>query len=135
MGLESTQTLTEMSTRTFPGSKEWPDERYRVRVPDDVNFLNLSNPSSRTMTLESTQPLTKMNTRTLPRSKGWPARKADNLTSICELIVWKMWESRHLTALWTSTACYRDNCTFYLLFPYFDLSTRLHSVITKKTKI
>jgi hypothetical protein len=36
-----------------------------------------------------------------------PARKVENLTAICEPIVWKMWEPRHLTA------CYRDKFTFY----------------------
>jgi hypothetical protein len=35
----------------------------------------------------STQPLTEMSTTNLPRGKGRPARKADNLTAICEPIV------------------------------------------------
>jgi hypothetical protein len=39
------------------------------------------------MALESTQPLTDMSTRNLSGGKGWPARKADNLTAICEPIV------------------------------------------------
>jgi hypothetical protein len=39
------------------------------------------------MTLESTQPLTEMSTRNLLGGKGRPARKADNLTPICEPIV------------------------------------------------
>jgi hypothetical protein len=34
--------------------------------PDEVDFFNSSNPSSRTMALESTQPLTEMSTRNLP---------------------------------------------------------------------
>jgi hypothetical protein len=37
--------------------------------------------------LGSTQPLTEMSTRNLPGGKGRPARKADNLTAICEPIV------------------------------------------------
>jgi hypothetical protein len=49
------------------------------------------------MALGSTQPLTDMSTRNLPGSKGRPALKADNLTAICELIVWKMWEPRRLS--------------------------------------
>jgi hypothetical protein len=49
-----------------------------------------------------------MSTGNLPGDKGRPARKADNLTAICEPIVWKMWELRRLTTLWASTACYRD---------------------------
>jgi hypothetical protein len=32
--------------------------RSRDQIPDEVNFFNLPNPSSRTMTLGSTQPLT-----------------------------------------------------------------------------
>jgi hypothetical protein len=38
------------------------------------------------MALGSTQPLTEKSTRNLPGRKGRPARKADNLTAICELI-------------------------------------------------
>jgi hypothetical protein len=38
------------------------------------------------MFLGSTQPLTEMSTRNLLESKARPARKADNLTAICELI-------------------------------------------------
>ena len=38
--------------------------------------------------------------------------KADNLTSICEPIVWKMWEPRCLTTLWAFMACYRNRFTF-----------------------
>jgi hypothetical protein len=55
-----------------------------VRVPDEVNFFNLPNPSSRTMVLRSTQPLTEMSTRNLPGVKKLPARRANNLTAICE---------------------------------------------------
>jgi hypothetical protein len=66
------------------------------------------------MALESTQPLTEMSTRNLPGGKGRPAYKADNLTAICEPIVWKTWEPRRLTTLWASTACYRDSFTLYL---------------------
>jgi hypothetical protein len=40
------------------------------------------------MALVSAQPLTEMSTRNLPRvGKGRPARKTDNLTAICEMIV------------------------------------------------
>jgi hypothetical protein len=39
------------------------------------------------MALGSIQPLTEMSTRNLPEGKGRPARKADNLTAICEPIV------------------------------------------------
>jgi hypothetical protein len=42
------------------------------------------------MALGSTQPLTEMSTWNLPGGKRRSARKADNLTAICEPIVWKM---------------------------------------------
>jgi hypothetical protein len=40
-----------------------------------------------------TQPLTEMNTRNLPVGEGWLVHKADSLTIICELFIWKIWES------------------------------------------
>jgi hypothetical protein len=52
-----------------------------------IGFFTWSNNSSRTMALESTQPLSEMSTRNLPGGKGRSARKADNLTAICEPIV------------------------------------------------
>jgi hypothetical protein len=55
--------------------------------PDEVDFFNLPTPSNRTMAFGSTQPLTEMSTRNIPGGKGRPARKADNLTAICEPIV------------------------------------------------
>jgi hypothetical protein len=58
------------------------------------------------MVLGSTHPLTEMSARNLPAGNGWSARKAYNLTATCELIVWEMWQTRRLTALWASTACY-----------------------------
>jgi hypothetical protein len=32
-------------------------------------------------------------------SKVGPVRRADNLTTICEPIVWTMWDPQHLTTL------------------------------------
>jgi hypothetical protein len=58
--------------------------RSPVRVTDKMVFLNLPNPSSRTMALGSTKPLTKMSTGNLPGSKKRPASRADNLAAICE---------------------------------------------------
>jgi hypothetical protein len=55
-----------------------------VRVPDEVDVSNLSNPSSRTMALGLTQPLTEMSTRNFPGGKNQPARVADNLAAIYE---------------------------------------------------
>jgi hypothetical protein len=63
----------------------------------------------------STQPLTEMSTRNLPAGKGWPVRKADNLTAICEPIVWKMWEPRRLTTLRASAACLRNRFAFFIV--------------------
>jgi hypothetical protein len=62
-------------------------EKSPVRVPDEVDFFNLRNPSSSTMALLSTQHLTEISSRNLPEGKKRPARRADNLTAICEPIV------------------------------------------------
>jgi hypothetical protein len=40
-----------------------------------------------------------------------------NLTTICEPIVWKMWEPRRLTTLWASTTCYRDSSAVAVTMP------------------
>jgi hypothetical protein len=63
------------------------------------------------MALGSTQPLRGIRTRYLPGGvKGSrPARKADNLTTVCEPVAWKMPEARRLTTLWFATDCYRDS--------------------------
>jgi hypothetical protein len=61
----------------------------RVRIPMRWIFFNWSNPSSCTMALGSTQPLTEMSTGNLPGGKARPARKADNITAICEPIVYR----------------------------------------------
>jgi hypothetical protein len=58
--------------------------RSPVRIPDEVDFFNLPNPSSRTIALGSTQPLTEMSTRNLPGGKKRPARRAGNLAAIYE---------------------------------------------------
>jgi hypothetical protein len=65
------------------------------------------------MALGSTQPLTEMSTWNIPGGQGRPERGADNLTAICEPIVYKMWEPRRFTTLWTSMACYRDSFAFF----------------------
>jgi hypothetical protein len=58
--------------------------RAQVRMLDEVEFFNLPNTSIRTMALESTKLLTEMSTRNFPGSKKRPARRADNLSAICE---------------------------------------------------
>jgi hypothetical protein len=65
------------------------------------------------MNLGPSQPLTEMSTRNLPGGKGRPARKADNLTAICEPIIKKMWEPRRVTTPWAFMACYRDSFTLH----------------------
>jgi hypothetical protein len=62
--------------------------RSRIQFPmTSLDFSIGPNPSSRTMALGSNQRLTEMSDRNLSAGKGWPARKADNLTAICEPIV------------------------------------------------
>jgi hypothetical protein len=73
------------------GSVVATSRRVTGSSPDEVDFYNLPNPSSRTVSLGSTQPLTEMSTKKLPGGGGVkggrPARKADSLTAICEPIV------------------------------------------------
>jgi hypothetical protein len=88
------------------------------------------------MALGSTQPLTEMSTRNLPGGKRRPARGADNLTAICERIVYKMWEPRRLTALWAFIACYRDSFALSDLH-YSHSASRtglIHTVTPNKPK-
>jgi hypothetical protein len=58
--------------------------RSPVRVPNEEDFFNLPNPSSRTMALGSTQPLTKMSTRKFRGDKKRQVLGADNLAAIYE---------------------------------------------------
>jgi hypothetical protein len=57
--------------------------RSPVRIPDEVDFFNLRNPSSCTMALGSTHSITEMSTRNLPGVKKRPGRRAGNLVAIC----------------------------------------------------
>jgi hypothetical protein len=65
------------------------------------------------MALGSTQPLTEMSTRNLPEGKAQPVQKADNLTTICELTVYNLWDPRHLTTSQAFTASYRESFTSF----------------------
>jgi hypothetical protein len=58
--------------------------RLPLRVPGEVEFSNLPNPSNRTMALESTQPLKEISTTNLPGVKKRPARRGDDLAAICD---------------------------------------------------
>jgi hypothetical protein len=84
---------------------------------------------------ESIQPLTEMITRKLPGGKERPASKADKLTAICEPIVYKMWESRRLTPLWASTACYREDFTTYYNVPYCYNNNKNPKNLKKQAKL
>jgi hypothetical protein len=68
------------------------------------------------MALGSTQSLTETNTRNLPGIEGRPARKADNLTAICEPIAYKVLTPWPVTHLRASKACYRDSFNFKLMY-------------------
>jgi hypothetical protein len=63
--------------------------RSPVQVPNEVDFFNLPNPSSRTMALVSTEPLTELSTRNLPGGKKRPECRTDSLATMYELNVWK----------------------------------------------
>jgi hypothetical protein len=57
------------------------------------------------MSLGWTQPLTEMSTRNLPRGKGRQVHKADNLSAICEPIVWASMSRNS----WAFTSCHRES--------------------------
>jgi hypothetical protein len=55
-------------------------------------FFKLLNLCSRTMILGFTKFLTEIRTRNLPGGKARPTRKADNLNTTCEIIIYRMWD-------------------------------------------
>jgi hypothetical protein len=63
------------------------------------------------------------------RIKVRSARKADNLTVICEPIVYKLRERWSLTTLWVFTACYQDGFNFYLILRYTGCLKMLYNGI------
>jgi hypothetical protein len=71
--------------------KKNPASHEAVSIPNEViEFFTLPNPSSCTTNLGLTQSITGMSTRYLSSGGGGearPARKADNLTDICQPIV------------------------------------------------
>jgi hypothetical protein len=76
----------------------------------------------------TTQPLTDIYVyQEFSWGEGRPARRADNITAICEPIVYKMWEPRRLTTLRASAAFYR--ACFSLLLTFSSKNILLHGVI------
>jgi hypothetical protein len=57
-----------------------------------VDFFNSPTLSSHTMVLGLTQHLTETRPNNLAGGKARPARKANNLTVICEVIVYIIWD-------------------------------------------
>jgi hypothetical protein len=58
-------------------------------------------------------------------SKAQPARKADNITAICEQTVQTMLDPQHLTTVQVSTTCYGDGFTI-LLFTLIRTQQNVH---------
>jgi hypothetical protein len=87
-----------------------------------LDFLNLLNPCSRTMTLGSTQPLTQMSTRNLLGGKGRPAHKADNLTAVSRL-------SRKCWSLDVSQPCGPPRPVTGIALPFLLNRSRNHAKI------
>jgi hypothetical protein len=99
-------------------------------IPDEIiGFFSWPNPFSHTVALGSTLPLREISARNLPGGKGQPVHEADNLSTICELIVWQIWEPWRHTTLWAFTAYYRDSVTifFYKLHSYLFLVCKLRN--------
>jgi hypothetical protein len=56
-----------------------------------------------------------MSVRNMPGSKGRMSREGDDLISICEPVVYKIWKPGRLTALLASLACCRCDSTFNIV--------------------
>jgi hypothetical protein len=91
--------------------------RSPVRVPGEMEFFNLPNPSNRSMFLGPTEPLTEMSTRNICVGiKGGRRVRLTNLSPSVSRLFRKMWESRRLTILKASTTCTRITLPLPLYF-------------------
>jgi hypothetical protein len=72
------------------------------------------------MALGFIQPLTGICTKNFPERIGRSAPKADNFTTICEPIVYKICDPRHPTALGASMDFYRHSFAFFTFFGLFN---------------
>jgi hypothetical protein len=81
-------------------------------IPGEViEIFNWPNPSSCTMVLGSTQPLIEMSSRNLPGSNRQLEPKADNLTTIYELIFYKVLRKPmkfNFNFVWNKELCITD---------------------------
>jgi hypothetical protein len=68
--------------------------------------------TSRTMALGSTPPTTEMSTRVFLRGKGRPARKADNLTTICDTTLTGI--ALFYIVINGTREAFNAKCTFYV---------------------
>jgi hypothetical protein len=99
--------------------------RSPVRVPDEVNFFHVPNPSSRIMALGSTQRITEMSTRNLPGGKMRPAHRPDiillpSMSQMSENVGAST--SRNLRDL---HSLYRDDFTFTMISPPTGVSVKI----------
>jgi hypothetical protein len=94
---ETTPAVNGSTSELLTFSQVIIKSKVAASIPGEV--IKFLFTSSRTMTLDLTQSLTGMSTRNLRWSTERPERKVDNLTAICEPIVYKMWEPRRLITL------------------------------------
>jgi hypothetical protein len=88
--------------RSWPNPGTFPAFALRDCVKPRKTQVRIGGDSADTRTRN----LPNTSSRNLPGGgEGRSASKADNLTAIYEPTVYKMWEPRRLTILWTSTVC------------------------------
>jgi hypothetical protein len=76
-----------------------------------------------------------MSTRNLPGGKARPTRKADNLTAICEAIVYIMREPRRLVTIYTSTESYKDSFRLLCFLLHVFQFLKIKSLFVKDQRL